>query len=74
VALFQGGEPQAAAREFSQVTRRAPDRFDAWANLAEARLRLGDRPGAAAALRRAVALRPGDARLRQRLDALGGAP
>jgi len=64
--LFQLGKLREAAAAYAGATGRDPRNFEAWANLAEARRRLGDRDGAAAAYARALELRPGDRRLRAR--------
>lgn len=68
--LFQLGRTTEAARAFAAATGRDPRNFEAWANLAEARRQLGDRDGAGAAYRRALALRPDDRRLRERARTL----
>ena len=53
----------AAATAYQAATDAQPDFADAWNNLAQTRLELGDRPAAQAAIARAVAL--GGARLPQ---------
>jgi len=68
--LFNLQRVQDAADAFEAAIRRDPGNFEAWANLAEARRHSGDRDGAGEAYRRALELRPGDERLRQRARAL----
>lgn len=69
--LFRLGRVDEAAASFTAAIARDPDYFEAWANLAEARRQLGDREGAGTAYRRALELRPGDRRLRNRARTLG---
>jgi tetratricopeptide (TPR) repeat protein len=57
--LNTGREEDARAR-FLDITRKEPDRADAWHNLALADQRLGDDGGAAEAWRRVIELRPKD--------------
>jgi len=68
--LFNLQRIQDAADAFEAAVRRDPANFEAWANLAEVRRHSGDRDGAGEAYRRALELRPGDERLRQRARAL----
>ncbi|MBD3219720.1 tetratricopeptide repeat protein, partial [bacterium] len=69
--LFRLGRMREAVASFEQAVARDPRNFEGWANLAEARRQLGDREGAGAAYRRALSLRPGDRRLRERARTLG---
>ncbi len=64
--LYQLGRITDAAEAFEDAVGRDPRNFEGWANLAEVRRRLGDRDGAGAAYGKALELRPGDRRLRQR--------
>jgi|GEM_PF-2342532 len=67
VCQMRLGLPDKAARLFRQAARIDPGSFEAWVNLAAARMALKDRPGAVQALEKAVQLRPDDPRLVQRL-------
>lgn len=67
VCQMRLGAPAEAARYFARATGIDPGKFEAWANLAVALHRTGDRHGAVKALEKAVELRPGDPRLKQRL-------
>ncbi len=69
--LFQLGRIEEAEAALKQAVRRDPDNFEGWANLAEVRRQRGDRDGAGRAYSRALELRPGDSRLRQRSRSLG---
>lgn len=68
--LFRLGRLVDAGLAFSDATRRDPANFEAWANLAEIRRQLGNRDEAGAAYRRALEIRPGDVRLRDRAQSL----
>ncbi len=68
--LVNLGRAAEAAVALHQAVSRDPDNFEGWANLAEVRRQLGDRDGAGAAYRRALELRPGDRRLRDRARSL----
>ena len=54
------GDFSAAADLFAQAAEVAPTFAPAWFALGEARVKLGDRAGAAAAFRQALAIDPGD--------------
>jgi tetratricopeptide (TPR) repeat protein len=68
--LFRLGRLAEAADSFAAAVGRDPANFEGWANLAEARRQLGDRDGAREAYAKALALRPGDRRLRARAQSL----
>lgn len=68
--LFNLGRPREALDSLESAVQRDPRNFEGWANLAEIRRQQGDRDGAGAAYRRALELRPGDDRLRQRARSL----
>ena len=69
--LFRLQRFEEAEQALTGAVGRDPDNFEGWANLAEVRRQRGDRRGAAEAYERALALRPDDARLRQRARSLG---
>ena len=73
VCLMQLGRPADAARRFAEAARLDPRAVEPWANLAVARRAAGDGKGALAAVERALALSPGDARLSALRAELGGA-
>lgn len=56
--LLTAGEPARAATAFAEAVRREPDRWEAWAQLADARRLAGDPRGAAQAAARARELNP----------------
>jgi len=60
-----------AESALARAVRRDPENFEGWANLAEVRRQMGDRDGAGRAYEKALQLRPGDSRLRQRSRSLG---
>jgi tetratricopeptide (TPR) repeat protein len=60
-------DPPRAALVFSAALDRDPKDPDAWLGLGEARWAAGDRPGAAAAWRRALKQRPDDPELQRRV-------
>lgn len=64
------GQQDRARATLERLVARDPGRADAWAWLGDVRRFEGDRPGAAAAYRTAVALDPSDARARAGLAAL----
>ena len=68
--LFRLGRLDEAAHRFAAAVGRDAANFEGWANLAEARRQLGDRDGAREAYDKALALRPGDRRLRARAQSL----
>ncbi len=74
VCLMRLGRPADAARRFAEAARLDPRSVEPWANLAVARRAAGDAKGALAAVERALALSPGDARLAALRAELGGAP
>jgi Tfp pilus assembly protein PilF len=60
VLWLNTGREGDARERFLDITRKEPDRADAWHNLALAAQRMGDDAGAAEAWRRVVELRPED--------------
>ena len=68
--LFRLDRLDEAAHRFAAAVGRDAANFEGWANLAEARRQLGDRDGAREAYDKALALRPGDRRLRARAQSL----
>ncbi|MFN2371696.1 MAG: tetratricopeptide repeat protein, partial [Candidatus Krumholzibacteriia bacterium] len=70
VCALRLGRAEEARAWFGRAVGVDPERFEGWVNLAAALQQLGDREGARRALEKAVALRPGDARLRGRLREL----
>ena len=68
VALFQEGAYRAAVTELERSTSLAPGRANSWANLGEARRRLGALDSAVAAFREAIRLSPGDQTARRGLE------
>jgi tetratricopeptide (TPR) repeat protein len=65
VCQMRLGRPAEAAAAFKKATAIDPDSFQAWANLATACSRSGDRSGAIRALDKALEIKPGDPRLIQ---------
>lgn len=63
VCLMRLGRPADAAQRFGQAARLDPRAVEPWANLALARQAAGDAKGALAAVERALAVSPADARL-----------
>jgi len=61
------GDHREAAALLRGATERDPRDFESWANLGTSLLALGDAAGAIAALRRSLALRPGQAGVQMRL-------
>lgn len=72
VCRLQLEEHELAARWFERALDIDGESFQAWANLGAARLALHDEDGAVAALEKALAIRPGEERLRRRLEQLRG--
>jgi tetratricopeptide (TPR) repeat protein len=70
VCLMRLGRPADAARLFSQAARLNARALEPWANLALARQAAGDTKGALAAVERALAVSPADARLAALRDEL----
>lgn len=70
VCLMRLGRPADAARLFGQAARLDPRAVEPWANLALARQAAGDAKGALAAVERALAVSPADARLAALRDEL----
>ena len=67
VCQMRLNRPAQAVTSFKTAVGLEPDNFQAWANLASAYLQTDQRDRARRAMARAVALRPGDARLREAL-------
>ena len=67
LALLEGGRPAEAAAAFRDAALRDPASFEAWAGLGEALATQGDHAAAIAAMRKALALAPGEAWLRVNL-------
>jgi tetratricopeptide (TPR) repeat protein len=68
VCQMRLGRPDEAARFFKKAADIAPNRVEAWANLATALFRSGNRAGAIQALKKAQELKPADPLLKKRLS------
>jgi len=70
IRLFQGDNKRGIA-DYDKALRYDPSDADSWNNRGQAKMRLGDKPGAVADLRKALELSPDLQTTRETLQKLG---